>query len=561
VQVKRYKPSKVAADKHSFSEIVTQICQCIETPVPYTDGNTYLPSLVYFVTPYAVDTHTLNTRFSKVAALKQSRVKLLDGPKLASLLEERVPDVFSRLLGGVHQIGKVIGPHLSNSILMSALGFQTDRHIKDFYTDIDIAVGYIQAKYLLASQFTPITKRFEADAERWEQLTRVLDIISELLGVSVVKQSRQHIEGRIRSAQQQWERWKDRQRTLNNAAEDLSYRLAEYKAKCLDKLKHTVRQSAENTKAVVEHIARIFERIDGAGDSVVSCDDTTICISNDLNKQIARYRGMRLSYAAAARKATSHQAKQPSLEVSISASGHELAKQLLAVRKRIQSEATRLSERTPTSKELKTFLEYCQRMFLQTAFIFSDDIISAAVGFHASDDLPEYTRLSMPVNVVFDTGLNVCVLGEAGAGKTTALQMYAHRHYESAELARLVIFAPLVAVVRALENKSGQTKSIGDKRLDVGLVEFLRSLGTAYSLEDFQSSASKGGVLLLDSIDEAYTAAPWIIKSLVELSHAYPKLQLITSSRVSGEYVREIPFVSVRLMPFTDSQQKQFISS
>src|ERR1022692_798886 len=238
VQVKRYKPSKVAADKHSFSEIVTQICQCIETPVPYTDGNTYLPSLVYFVTPYAVDTHTLNTRFSKVAALKQSRVKLLDGPKLASLLEERVPDVFSRLLGGVHQIGKVIGPHLSNSILMSALGFQTDRHIKDFYTDIDIAVGYIQAKYLLASQFTPITKRFEADAERWEQLTRVLDIISELLGVSVVKQSRQHIEGRIRSAQQQWERWKDRQRTLNNAAEDLSYRLAEYKAKCLDKLKH-----------------------------------------------------------------------------------------------------------------------------------------------------------------------------------------------------------------------------------------------------------------------------------------------------------------------------------
>ena len=37
----------------------------------------------------------------------------------------------------------------------------------------------------------------------------------------------------------------------------------------------------------------------------------------------------------------------------------------------------------------------------------------------------ESTRLSLPIETVFDTGFNLTVLGDAGAGKTTSLQMYA----------------------------------------------------------------------------------------------------------------------------------------
>src|SRR5262245_45981445 len=65
VQVKRYKPSRRARDGQSFSEIVTQLSQCIETAVPNANGHVYQPTTVYLVTPYAIDTRTLSSRFEK----------------------------------------------------------------------------------------------------------------------------------------------------------------------------------------------------------------------------------------------------------------------------------------------------------------------------------------------------------------------------------------------------------------------------------------------------------------------------------------------------------------
>jgi hypothetical protein len=561
-QVKRYKPSRAASDSRSFSEIVTQICQCIESRVPYTDGNTYLPSTVYFVTPYDIDTHTLSTRFGKVAALKQSRVKILDGPKLALLLEERVPEVFSQLLGGSHKIGKAITPHLSNHILMSALGFQARRHIKDFYTDIDIAVGYVRAKYLLSATFTPSTRQIHLVAEEWRELNLVLDTIKALFGVRVVTDSSEQIEGDIASARQRWNKWKEQQRKLNNSAQELSFQLEEFRAKIIaDASKASATSQKEASLKVLEMIEQTLQSIDDSPNAKGLLGKSAEAVGPETRKQIDVYRSLRVRHIGATKKATAHQSLQPSLKVVVNVHGSELINQLLDARHYIRDEAARLSKRMPTSKELKSFLEYCHKMFLGVSSILENLTIRDVIGFQPSDELAEYTRLSLPVNVVFDTGLNVCVLGEAGAGKTTALQMYAYKHYESAELSKLVIFAPLAAVVRLVAAKENKAKGKFAHRLDEALVAFLQSLGASYTIEEFRESASRGGILLLDSVDEAYATAPWIIDELVTLSAMYPQLQLIASSRVSGEYVNQIPFVGVRLMPFTDEQQETFISN
>ncbi len=203
VQVKRYKPTRKASDTASFSEVVTQLSQCVETEVPYTDGQSYLPSAVYFVTPYEIDTRTLNSRFAKVAALRQFRVKIIDGAKLARLLRERVPSVAADLLGVSDQISQAIAPQLSNQVLMSALGFQATRHIKEFYTDIDIAVGHVHARYFLSSQFHPKSRTFDLREHEWESLKSALDIITSVFSVDLIAESSNELDVQLAQKKQQ----------------------------------------------------------------------------------------------------------------------------------------------------------------------------------------------------------------------------------------------------------------------------------------------------------------------------------------------------------------------
>jgi len=238
--------------------------------------------------------------------------------------------------------------------------------------------------------------------------------------------------------------------------------------------------------------------------------------------------------------------------------------QMKIAKDRISEQSAKLQEKVvPTASDLRIFIENCQEMFNATATILQNPIVAEIVGLSpANVCVSQYTRLSFPIDLVFATGLNVAVLGEAGAGKSTALQMYAFRHYESKKREKLVVYAPLNQVAHF----ANVTSAVHSERpvvrsLDIGIVGFLRSLGATYSLEEFHADARRGGIVLLDSIDEAITKAPWIIDSLVAFAEKYPKLQLITSSRVSGVYAERIPFVGIRLMPFTDEQQVCFVSN
>jgi hypothetical protein len=68
-QVKRFKPSRKAADTRSFSEVVTQLSQAAEQSVPHMNGHTYRPTKIYFITPYTIDTRVLESRFEGFQAI------------------------------------------------------------------------------------------------------------------------------------------------------------------------------------------------------------------------------------------------------------------------------------------------------------------------------------------------------------------------------------------------------------------------------------------------------------------------------------------------------------
>jgi hypothetical protein len=682
-QVKRYRPSRKAKDQRSFSEIVTQICQCLELPVPYSDGKTYLPSSVYFITPYPLDTLTLESRFSKVAALKQARLKIIDGPKLATLVSDRIPTVASDLLGSAHRISQSLAPHLSNQILMSALGFPATRHIKDFYTDIDIAVGQVDAKYFFSSCFAPTAGNFELDEIQWTEFKQVFSLTESEFGISVLKYPVAEIDLQFSTLKSRWKRWKNENRQKTAISQKLAMDVKDLRQSILSKgetkrgesVKGSIASATALNAEDILYLPALALRLKSHSDPVCAflwerlspktrdhlisymgpetkSDVLLDSLLNDLNEIIlgdsifeeGRFRGVELprdlvtaassptigeaskrlnrllisaafplqiagerhelvkrieatlksieepvsqgkskaellgepdiarmllqyrklhdEYTRAGAEAIAHHGKEPKVKVIVYADGSALAAKLEDSRRRIREETKHLNKHKPDAGTLRRFIENCKRVMFAAASILRDGIIREIVGFSPTDDKTEdWTRLHFPVDLVFATGLNVAVLGEAGAGKTTALQMHAHRKMEETQSGTLAIFAPLARVVRSLENSLPDVGKEGVRPLDFGIVKFLESLGAKYTVQDFKSDALHGGVIILDSIDEAYVYAPWVIESLVAFGEQYPNLQIITSSRVSGEYAERIPFVGIRLMPFTDQQQLSFVSS
>lgn len=563
-QTKRYKPTPRARDKRSFSEIVTQLSQCLETPVPYTDGNTYLPSAIFLVTPFEIDTLTLSTRFEKVAALKQWKVKILDGTKLVRIAQERISKVVSSLLGGADAITKVITPQLSNHILMGALGFQATRHIKDFYTDIDIAVGHVQARYLLASQFKPMSRQFEISLHQWKTLKTTLMSVQTEFNVPIIRETPEEVDARFAEMKAKWESWKEENRRINARADELSNQFTAVKNSINTAIKILVSskniEEKKESKEIALQIKSDLGEIEDRKETALQKRDPRY--TKEISRLLELYLQLHDDVPVARRLAEAHKHSEPTVKVCVNGEGYNLAEKLVAVRNRISFDSANLNAKPPMASELRAFIEDCHRILSVIAFILQDDVVANLVGLSPTDGpMPEFARLSIPVDTVFASGMNVAVFGEAGAGKTTALQMYAYRHYELPKLDQLVVFAPLAHLVRLITLRTNSSPNDHAYSLDEALVAYLISLGAAYSLQDFKESAQKGGIILLDSIDEAYTDAPWIIESLENFSKQYPKLQLITSSRVSGEYSERIQFVGIRLMPFTDEQQISFISS
>jgi predicted NACHT family NTPase len=145
-------------------------------------------------------------------------------------------------------------------------------------------------------------------------------------------------------------------------------------------------------------------------------------------------------------------------------------------------------------------------------------------------------------------------MGEAGAGKTTCMQMFTINRKE--ENSRIYIYLPLSRVIQNNEHRKQRNEEL---RIEREIVNYLLSSGVSLNLIQFQNLIKvKKTTLLLDGLDEAIKKAPWLIADITKLSGNYAdNLQIITTARSSGNY--DLPFFNITLLPFTNEQKFHFI--
>ncbi len=98
--------------------------------------------------------------------------------------------------------------------------------------------------------------------------------------------------------------------------------------------------------------------------------------------------------------------------------------------------------------------------------------------------------------------------------------------------------------------------------LELGLVSFLARMNVNMPVSVLRDEfARRRTTVLLDGVDEAIKIARWICFSVADFARRNPDVQVVISSRVSGAYIDEIPFVGVTLLPLNETQRDQFVDS
>ena len=592
VQVKKFKPKIASSDTKSFTEVVNQLEQASEKKVPNTDGNLYYPSQVYFVTPFPVEARALHSRFEKYASLRTRQVKIIDGQKLAGLVLNKLPKIANHLLGSHVILHEAVEKTLNNNDLMRALSAHSQRDIFSFYCDLDFAIGRISTRFLYSLNFKPVIKEFSIEPERWPSFKETCQRTENFFHIKLLTNNFEAVEQDYDNQRIQHEslhaRSVDLLRSINLNYRDLDsiekkiqnllpldnirnensleFQLNKNREELLNilieakkKLKSSPYLKDKNFTHLINKIKKYHaENVKSIEEDILETSPTSNHVymylnvlesTNEIQKERADIRKKKIF-------------QPPSFIPMID--GSLLVTKIQEKQKWIATKIASFNVKNPTLNDLKTFLQDCKSLFEQVEISFSESFIRESIGLsekitHAQIDC--FPRFSLSVHSLFDTGLNLAILGEAGAGKTTSLQMYAKRIYESRDESELTIFAPLVRIINTLPSNSKlhNKENISDFFVK-GISFYLCTIGIDITIETLKDIFYQRRVLLLlDGIDEAIMGAHWILEGIKGLSEEYPLMRIIVSSRMSGNYLQNIPFLGITLLPFTDDQREQFL--
>ena len=600
-QVKKYKSSPSSSDKQAFGALITQLQQACEEDVPSIEGRMCRPAFIYFITPYPIDTRSLQSRFQKYSSLRQSRLKIIDGPQLAKLIWEKLPEKASDILGDSIIFDGTTIANLNNKELMSALGEKSAKDLHYSYSELEFSIGRITTKFFFSLKFKPTKMEIGVSETDWKLLKPRCKFVENYFGLKILTSSYEKIEQFFQLQKQIDKNIVETNKLIDEVVLKCSVELTKLdkkikiilesikksleieiskRDKCKeDKRKEDIRKEKATLKILKNYNFRMsaniikkrsdntFQILHNQVNDICNILSKVVLVSShyeDISLLHQKYISIIKPFLQLEFKVGDFK-KRKKGNCIIVLDGNQLASKLMEEQKLLREQIKKINKTNPTISFLKSFLLSCKELFNNTDYMLSHPDICQAIGIQKDQKLryiSDTESCKISINKIFDTKLDLVLLGEAGAGKTTTLQMYFENKRKIADNHELVIYSPLSRVISALGNDPNKTKYINPlELLERAISCFLSEAGIKNSHTKFIKALSEQKVLLmLDGVDEVIHKSPWILEGIKALKERYPKVQIIISSRMSGSYISEIPFLGITLLPFNDKQRLKFIN-
>lgn len=591
IQVKRFKLSASSSSSYSFSEVVNQLQQASENKIPDIDKNLTLPDKILFITPFQIETRTLESRFAGYEQLRNKSVKVIDGPKFINLLKSKCPDLYQELVGEKIVFENIIINQLVNLELSNALKLKNTFDINKIYSDLEFGIGKLSSKIFCSYEFNPISKHINLNYNDWNEAKSIDEYIFNTLGVHIIKSNIEDVE---KSHKELMSSNDDIIKHIN----DLNRKIINAKVN-IDRINKSLpniyKEINENFLNKINEIdtyqfdtfnyfkngAKLLIDIESIKERKTESIETEIIYNykKSINDECLKWLSLNKFHflTEEIEKLSSEIDKNQKKIVNYRNDfNYDLffgclfdGKMLVKKLKSKQNLIVFNSETINTScsiSNLKKFIIECKNIIDSTDKILSNKIVKDLIGIESDRDIvscANKTKLTIKIDNIFDTGENIFLLGAAGSGKTTSLQMYTRKKIETKDNQRLYIYIPLTRISQFFEkidlNDSDCSKL---DKLFTSVSLYFESLGYKSSREKINELFINENVTcILDGLDEIITKADWVIDSIQELSVINKNIQIIVSARISGDFVDRLSFFSINLLPFTDEQRDGFIEN
>lgn len=572
-QVKYYKPTARAGDKNAFGAVVTQLQQAFEKTVPFTDGKVYLPATIILVTPYIIDTRALETRFEAIDSLRNARIKVLDATDLAKLLEKHLPELVNEIVGQQNVCNSVILNTLTNIDLKNALNSSDLREISAIYCDLDFAVGKTTTRLFFSFEFMPQKKKVTVPVADWQRLAEISKSCELVFGAKLISEELGKVESKFKDILVT-------NNKINKRIEKLHDRIASL---CIEEFIDAIidRGLLERSDDIRDIVLEMLKRRSKYNNTDKKKSDSYKLYFTDTQNDICQlilskskidsdglvtllknFESVQKDYENLEYKINNELTKRKSETLEVAFDATLLSKKLIEKQSHLHEMFSSLERQDTNIKETSRIVEECFTILSKADSVLTHDTVADFVGISREQvcrPVSSMDRISVSVHKLFQTRSNFVLYGEAGAGKSTTLQTYARKVINNSPDS-LVYYIPLSKAFNNVALQVIDDVDYGNKLIEV-IIKYLASLGIASNITTITCQLEGGNcTLILDGIDEVIEKIPWIIKGIITVSARFPKTQMLLSSRLTGNYIDQIPFFSLTLLPFTDPQRHKFFT-
>jgi len=581
-QVKRIDDSSITKAKPAYKELVDQIQDMFHIPIKTKTGLEIIPDKIIAVTPNQISTRMLQTKFQVL--FKEGKVKVIDGSDLFQQISDNWPTFSSDILGVQSCFSKSQLEELQNKELIAALKLrEVETDYEKFYCDLNLFIGTYSTNRILNSQFkAEHCKVVNISTNDWNEFKSKLSNIFISVGITGFKKSFIDTEKKYDQLFSEYNSQENKEKISSLAVivEDfqktkceLEGLLASLKESIISLINILTTDANSNNEKLIINLQDDSKQITTLLSHLLTKGYLSQTPNRNTSSDLVSNESIRITNINNELKDLK-QTIEESEESIVNEPKYDLlvdfpaiAKQYNIYIKDINDGLTSSESRKLDINETTDVISNLENAYNVLKFCTASEKIKQNIKLESVKG-KDIERFEVTAFDIFDTKKNIAVFGMAGAGKSTTLQMYAKKVLNRNNPNDLLIFAPLNRMVNIVSTSAPDMvteESIERSKVDLLLKCLLLQKGQKPSEENLELfkkefRVHKGHtIFVFDGLDEVAIENSWIINAINELAKSITKVQVLVSSRDSVNYLSQIEFVGITLLPFTQTQLNDFV--
>lgn len=616
--IKSDKLSKSSSDSSGFPVFRIQLQQAIENEVTTWDGTKRRPDRVIVIFADDPSSDILGSSPGGFQDCITRGVEFISGSEIADSLINHRKDIAEQLLETKLDVTEFLSIYPTNLPLLHALHNNDLIDIKTIFTDLDASVGTTTIAKALSLEISAESSLIFVEENAWQEVSKIIRDMEAVYGkflsmsldhserkfndINKLAKSKKNIKllEKIINSAIEIQRWAASVRTdISKSSEALnSYLLKKPQARyllggnikdvdgVLSEIKDAV-DNLSNAAKQVQNISNATKQAQNKGDIKKDVNKVCIILNKTFDFILAAqknipdihengpaeahlyliFTALRSWLDLECRNAKGFKEIGEKMlkhsEQVILASPYELEfesnRMLFQIKEQLNTLVLRFqSDQVAVCRDYSKQLLEDTRRYLSVLELFLTNGNLSSVLAPSAHESADVVGLNACILGLLGSGVDTLIIGNAGSGKSTTLEMFARRRFETRHKDEEVIFLPMVKLPASVASDARDPLVIFCD--EIAKLFRLAQPGVTQKFVMDRIIAARSLVFVFDGIDEASNLTGWLLQLITAIrSLKGGNAQIVVSSRFGVSELEKLGLIQIQLLPFRPEQVKRFV--